>query len=326
LLNNNSQLGLLFVSVAVIFWGILPIALKLSVGFIDPVTLTWFRFLVAFLLTFLLQRFTGKLTEFSRLKQSDWLKLSLAALFSIGNYVTFVYSLDHLSPGQAQLNFQTSPFFLAFGGVLFFNEKLKPLKMMCFASLALGMMLFFHPYFNISQNSSIDIWIGILIVQFSVISWTCFTLIQKSLVQGLLPSNILLFIYGFGVVAMLPFCDFERFATMHNDQWLIALFCAINTLVAYGCFAQSIKYIPTTQVGSMIALTPIISFFSTFFVTELGWWPDIIKGDQLDTLTFIGIALVVLSVAGIQLLPILMTKINNTNSIFLRKSGTTQEK
>jgi len=308
LLNNKSQSGLFFVFVAVFFWGILPIPLKLSGEFIDPVTLTWFRFFVAFLVTFLLQHFTGKTTEFNRLKYSDWIKLSLAALFSIGNYVTFVYSLDHLSPGQAQLNFQTSPFFLAFGGMLFFKEKLKPIQMTCFASLALGLMLFFYPYLNISLKPSVDIWLGILIVQFSVISWTCYTLLQKSILQNLSPNNILLFIYGFGVVAMLPFCDLERFSTMHHNQWLIALFCAFNTLVAYGCFAQSIKYIPTTQVGSMIALTPIISFLSTFWVTYLGWWPEVIKGDELDILTFIGIALVVLSVIGIQLLPLLMIK------------------
>ena len=326
LLKNNSQLGLFFVSTAVFFWGILPIPLKLSGEFIDPVTLTWFRFFVAFLLTFLLQYFTGKTTEFSRLKYYDWIKLSLAALFSIGNYVTFVYSLDHLSPGQAQLNFQTSPFFLAFGGMLFFKEKLNPIQMTCFVSLALGLMLFFHPSLNTSQNSSADTWLGILIVQFSVISWTCYTLLQKSIVQGLSPNNILFFIYGFGVIALLPFCDLESFTVMDKNQWLISLFCAFNTLVAYGSFAQSIKYIPTTQVGSMVALTPIISFLSTFLVTELGWWPDLIKGDHFDILTFIGIALVALSVARIQLLPILITKRKITNSIPVEKSGATAEK
>jgi len=312
---HNFRLGLFFISVAVLSWGILPIALKLSANFIDPVTLTWFRFFVALIVSFGIQYFGGKLSQFFTLTKFDWFKLAIAAVFSIFNYVSFVYCLEYLSPGQAQLNFQTAPFFLAFGGLIFFKEKLKPIQMACFATLALGMMLFFNPYLDLSNNKNTDIWFGILIVQFSALSWTSYALIQKSLIKKLSPNNILLFIYGFGLIAMFPFSNFEYFTHMKVDDWWIALFCAVNTLIAYGCFAQSMKYWPTSQVGPMVALTPILSLSSTALVDYLGWWPNEISSTPLSMISIIGIIFVITSVFGIQALPKIMEKRRLKNMI-----------
>ena len=50
------KLGLFFATTAILFWGMLPIALKLSAGFIDPITLTWFRFFIAFIVSIGLQK------------------------------------------------------------------------------------------------------------------------------------------------------------------------------------------------------------------------------------------------------------------------------
>ena len=75
--NINNRLGLIFVSIAVFFWGILPIALKLSGGFITPVTLTWFRFVMALVVTLLIQWRLGALRQFAGLPAAIWMKLVL---------------------------------------------------------------------------------------------------------------------------------------------------------------------------------------------------------------------------------------------------------
>ncbi|MCL1145501.1 DMT family transporter [Shewanella marinintestina] len=297
------KLGFIFISVAVLFWGLLPIALKLSGMFIDPVTLTWFRFLVALVVSFAIQCLSGSIKQFKDLDKTSWIKLTLAGMFLIFNYVSFVYSLQYLAPGSAQLNFQTAPFFLAFGGMLFFKEKLNAIQLSCFATLALGMLMFFHPYLGFSAGPS-DVWKGVLIVQFSVLSWASYALIQKSMIKRLSPNNILLFIYLFGIFAMAPFSDLSQFASMDQNEWAIAIFCAINTLIAYGCFGQSMKYWPTGQVSAMLALTPVISFTLTAIVVSLGWWSDLIKGAIIDPLSFSGIVLIIASVIVVQLSPI----------------------
>ncbi|QSX40411.1 DMT family transporter [Shewanella cyperi] len=298
------RLGLLFVAVAVFFWGMLPIALKLSGDFIDPVTLTWFRFLVALIVSVLVQWLAGSLRQFAALRGGDWWRLLAAGVLLMANYVSFVFSLDFLAPGVAQLNFQTAPFFLAFGGVLFFGERLKPVQLACFAGLAMGMLLFFHPQLDFSGHADKQVMLGVLVVQFSAASWTSYALLQKALIGRLSPANVLLFIYGLGVVLMAPFCDFGHFNTMDKGDWLVAGFCAINTLVAYGCFGQSMKYWPTAQVSAMLALTPVVSFSLTALVVALGWWPEVIKGDSIDGLSLMGMLLIILSVMTLQLLPL----------------------
>ena len=305
---HPTKLGLFFVSVAVIFWGILPIALKLSGGFIDPVTLTWFRFVVAFVVTFgLLWRF-GQLRQFASLSSIDWLRLLAAGIFLIGNYTSFVYSLDYLSPGTAQLNFQTAPFFLAFGGALFFKERLTAVQLSCFASLALGVLLFFHPSLTLSASSQAQVGFGVIIVQFSVLSWTSYALLQKSLINRLSPNNVLLFIYGVGIVVMAPFSDFSQLSSMDQGQWIVVSFCAANTLIAYGCFGQSMKYWPTAQVSAMLALTPILSFMANMLVVKFGWWPKVFFPDALDAWSILGIVLIVGSVFVVQIWPMYQNK------------------
>ena len=301
--NNHAQLGLIFISVAVLFWGMLPIALKLSGAFIDPVTLTWFRFLVALLVSILIQWSAGSLKQFAALDAKVWLRLVLAGMFLMLNYVSFVYSLDYLAPGAAQLNFQTSPFFLAFGGVLFFKERLNAVQLSCFATLALGMLMFFHPNLNYSATNNHQIWIGVMIIQFSALSWTSYALLQKSLLNRLSPANVLLVIYALGIFVMAPFSDFSQFADMDSFEWQIALFCAANTLIAYGCFGQSMKYWPTAQVSAMLALTPVFSFSATAIVVAMGWWPEVFHADELDSLSLLGIGVIIVSVMVVQLLP-----------------------
>ncbi|MCJ8338972.1 MAG: DMT family transporter [Pseudomonadales bacterium] len=303
--DHHFKFGLFFALTAVVFWGVLPIALKLSATFIDPVTLTWFRFFVAFLVSLVLQKLSGNLYQFKRLQNIDWLKLTLAAIFSVFNYVSFVYALDYLQPGPAQLTFQTAPFFLAFGGMLFFKERLSAVQMTCFATLALGMLLFFHPHLDFSNTQTNQLWIGILIVQFSALSWTSYALLQKSMISKLSPGNILLYIYGAGLLLMIPFSDFSYFPKMDTNQWFIAVFCALNTLIAYGSFAQSMKYWPTAQVGATVTLAPVFSFIFTAMVVAQGWWPTLIKSNPIDMLSLAGIILVIGSVICVQLMPII---------------------
>ncbi len=299
---SDFKLGLIFISTAVLFWGLLPIALKLSADFIDPITLTWFRFLVALVISFGFQCYSGSIRQFAQLDRVSILKLVLAALFLMLNYISFVYCLEYLSPGASQLNFQTAPFFLAFGGALFFNEKLSPFKLSCFASLALGILLFFHP--NLTSNGQdSSVWLGVLIVQFSALSWTCYALLQKSMISRLSPANILMFIYGVGICLMAPLSDFSALGQLDINQWWIVLFCALNTLVAYGCFGQSMKYWPTAEVSAMIALTPVLSFSLTALVVKWQFWPGVFSADNLDLLSISGIVLIIASVMVLQLYP-----------------------
>lgn len=107
---SSERLGLFFISVAVIFWGILPIALKLSGGFIDAITLTWFRFAVALVVSFFIQLAFGQLHQFKQLTRQAWLKLGLAGVVLISNYVSFVIALKYLAPRDCTVKLSNGSF------------------------------------------------------------------------------------------------------------------------------------------------------------------------------------------------------------------------
>jgi drug/metabolite transporter (DMT)-like permease len=297
---KNFQLGLIFISTAVVFWGLLPVALKLTGLFVDAITLTWIRFLFALIFSFIVQFSLGRLNEFKQLNPLDWGKLIAAGLFLIVNYVTFVWCLDYLEPGAAQLNFQTAPFYLALGGLVFLKEKITLIQGLLFAMLAIGLLMFFHPALSASSANERIVW-GILLVQLSSFCWCIYALLQKGLHSKLSPANSLLFIFGLGVLVMFPQSEVNAMSRFDEEQWLVVLFCSLNTIIAYGCFAQSMKYWPTVQVSAMIALTPVASFSTTILCVSLGWWPEIISHTPLDLISLGGIVIVILSAASVQL-------------------------
>ena len=304
---QNNNLGLKYSAIAVFFWGMLPIALKLSGHFIDAISLTWFRFAFALVVIYFIQRMQGQLGQFKLLNKNEWLRLGVAGLFLIGNYVTFVLSLKYLSPGEAQLNFQVAPFFLAFGGLLFFKERLSKVQLVCFFMLACGMLMFFHPHLNFASQQS-SIWVGVITIQISAFFWAGYALLQKSLLAKLSSNNIMLCLFAIGAIALAPFTDFTPFIFMNGFEWAVILFCAINTLVAYGCFGQAIKYWPTASVSAMVGLTPVLSFTFTELVVKLKLWPDTFSTNNLDALSIDGIGLIVLAVMSMQLVPLYLKR------------------
>ncbi|REG82405.1 DMT family transporter [Marinomonas pollencensis] len=290
--------GLFFSGITVLFWGMLPIALKLSSGFSDPVTLTWLRFSVAGIILGLWQWQRGNLTEFKSLSKKDWGRLATAGTFLIINYTSFAWSLQFLLPGSAQLSFQIAPLFLALGGLIFLKETIHIKQWGCFALLSAGMMVFFHPIFSSNQGSTI--WLGFAIVQMSALAWSLYALLQKSLFTQLSPSNILLAIYGYALVVMLPFSSPAELTKMSFTDGMVAAFCCLNTLIAYGAFAQALRYWQTVQVSAAVALTPVTSFILTEVCVAWGFWPEIIQSSHADALSLFGMLLVIVSAISVQ--------------------------
>jgi drug/metabolite transporter (DMT)-like permease len=107
---------------------------------------------------------------------------------------------------------------------------------------------------------------------------------------------------------MAPFSHFSHFSQMDTTQWWIVIFCGANTLIAYGCFGQAMKYWPTAQVSAMMALTPVLSFSATAIVVSLGWWGDVFSADNIDALSLLGIVLIIASVFAVQIWPLMLKR------------------
>ncbi len=298
--------GLFFCSITLMFWGMLPIALKLSTGFIDPVTFTWLRFTFAGVVMIIWQAKRGKLSEFRKLGRVDIIRLIIAATMLIVNYTFMVWGLSYLHPGAAQLSFQLAPLFLTLGGWLFLKERVFWQHWLCFALMATGMLLFFHPAI---ENSTGLTGTGFLLIQVSALGWTAYALIQKSLFKVLSASNILLSIFLYALVVMLPFAQPASLLQLNTQDRWVTLFCCVNTLVAYGSFAQAMRYWQTVQVSACVAMAPIITFILTEVCVTYSLFSGVIFSAEADQLSLSGMALVVLAAITVQLIsPALMRR------------------
>jgi len=301
--------GLFFSLTTVFFWGLIPIALKVSGGFADPITLTWLRFSVSGVIVFVWQWRRKRLHEFVYLTRSEWVQLLFAGIFLIVNYTCFAWGVNYLRPETAQLGMQVAPLFLALGGVFFLKEKIVFVQWVCFGVLLAGLVIFFHPVITGDYHGDISLMMtGFLIILVSAICWSAYAIAQKSLFKKLDASNILLAIYLFATVAMFPVTHPSQLMSMTVSETWIAFFCCLNTLIAYGAFAQALRHWETVQVSAVITLTPVLSYLLTELCVFWGLWSDIITPSHADALSLFGMAVVIFAAIGIQAVSILVIR------------------
>ena len=296
MLKNNYCVttGLSLALLTAILWSMVPIALVAILSSLDGVSITWFRFTGASLLCFLWQAFRGQLKEFTQLAVKDWCILTLAGLFLIANYVGFAFSLNYISPIAVTVFSQLTPFFLCIGGIIVFKEKLSFIQALCFVVLFFGLFFFFNDSLTAMFTDQKMLIMGAVLTALSSLIWVFYALLQKSLLKRLSATNILLYIYSLAMIILAPFSDITAFVNLDVYDWLILIFCVLNTVVAYEALAQSMKYIDTTQVSIIISTVPLFTIALSYgaFIS----WPAYFTFDEITSLGWLGITMVVASV------------------------------
>src|SRR4028119_1926539 len=92
------RLGLALSLVTVFLWGVLPIALAVTLQALDVYTVTWFRFLMAFGLLAVYLATRKQLPELQKLRSASLGLLAIATVFLGLNYLLFLQGLLQTSP------------------------------------------------------------------------------------------------------------------------------------------------------------------------------------------------------------------------------------
>jgi drug/metabolite transporter (DMT)-like permease len=276
--------------VTALSWATLPVALKITLEQLDPYTLTWFRFLVAALLMLAFVGARGGLASFAGLGGRRWGLLLLAALGLIGNYVFYLLGVQRTTPGNAQLLIQLAPLLMALGGIFIFRERFRAGQWLGLAVIAAGLLLFFRDQVAATANEAAYTQ-GSLLIVLAAIVWAGYALLQKQLLVRLSATAIQLFIYALAALLLLPLAHpGDVLALDARHAWLLA-FCAINTLVAYGAFAEALAHWQASRVSAVLALTPMLSLGTIALVHA--WWPWSIAPENVGPLGYAGAVAVV---------------------------------
>lgn len=259
-LSGRWKLGLLLALGTATMWGTLPVALHQVAPTIGPATSTFFRFFIAALLLTPYLLVTRQVNNPNKLKSAKLLALTLAAgLLLTGNYGFYILGLQRTSAEATQVMIQLAPMLLLLAGLWLFKETFSTKQWLGFFAFALGLLLFFERQISQLLFDFGDYGLGLVFIIMSAIFWTGYAIIQKYLLNEFKSSETMLILYWIGSLVFLPLSDFSTMGQLNSLQWAALLFCGLNTLIAYGCFAEAMVHLEASRVSAIIAITPLFT-------------------------------------------------------------------
>lgn len=301
--SGKSMVGFMLALTTAVLWGILPIALKLLLDIIDAVTITGIRFIAAAAIVGIWLLCTGKLPALSLLKNTRiaWL-MAIAIAGLLGNYVFYLSGLDYLNAEAGQMLIQLAPFLMMIGGIFIFKEKLLLWQKAGAVILVSGLILFFNDKLSLFAEGGKESW-GILLVVIASVTWAAYALAQKQLLMHYNSKQIMYLIYVAGAVSLLPVADFAPLTqqSMTPFYWGLLIFCCINTVIAYGSFAEALHHWEASKVSAVLAITPLLTIFFAGIIN--GITPGLLEVQSLNIWSWFGAALVVAGSALTALAP-----------------------
>lgn len=289
---GRRTLGLLLALFTALIWGTLPVVLKVLVQWVEVYTLAWARFLVAGLLLgpLLLARYGWR--SVLQVRHMPWLML-ICIVGLCGNYVTYMSSLQFVSPGAAQVVIQLAPMFVLLGGLLIFGEKFYSRQWWGLLVLIIGMLLFFNlRYADLLQSVYGG---GILLVVLAAIFWASYIMAQKQMQVALPPEVVLFVIYVASVFILSPLAQPVSLLHLTIGQIGLVLLSAALTVISYVAFGTAMNHLEASRTGIVVALTPLITMGNAYLAAT--FLTDLIVPEPLNGLSVVGAVLVVLGSA-----------------------------
>ncbi len=285
------KLGLSLSLVATLLWGTLPIALKIVVAALDPLTVVFYRFLFATVILGLILRARRLLPRFDRLRPGMLLLLGIAVVGCAGNNVVFLMGLDRTTPSAAQVVIQLAPMFLLLGAVAFFREAFLPYQWLGFAVLIAGLALFFHRNLDELVSNWSGFGIGPALIVGAAVLWAAYGLSQKRLLSVWHSGAIMWTIYVVGAVVLLPLARPADLMKLDGFRLLVLIYCGFNTLIGYGSFSEALAHWEASRVSAVVATTPLITVALMPVASRA--FPDYLAPERLSPWSILGAVLVV---------------------------------
>ena len=286
---QNHAKGILYAAITAVFWGFLAIVLKIIDNDLEPETIVWFRFLLAFLMLAGWQ--SSKDKSAFKLMLKPPILLIIATLALSWNYISFMMGIHYTTPSNAQLFIQFGPILLALAGLVFFREKINRLQIVGFGIAFLGMVFFYRDqllaFFDAQKNYNL----GVAYILTSAVAWATYAILQKKLVVKHSTESLNLFTFGLPIFLYMPFVNFGSLLHINWVTWLLLLFVGLNTLFSYTFLSMALKNTEANKVSVIIIINPVITFITMGILTRLNvTW---IEHERFSVITILGALLVI---------------------------------
>ena len=285
--------GILLSLVTALLWGVLPIFLKITLQGFHAGTISWFRFVFAFLLLAgILQWKEHKPLDI--LRKPPWMGIVGGACLS-ANYYWVTVAVDLSGPSNMAVLIQTASIFLVLVGVFVFHEHLTLRQVLGMFVAGVGLFLFFY-----DQQSRIletgDYFYANFLIVLAALVWVGYMVSQKFLSRQYGAQSLNLLVYAVATLTLIGGVEWADFTRAGLTAWLSLIFCGFNTLLAYGTLAEAVKYIPLALISVIISLNPLITLWGMKILPQIGF-----AGLQADPVGSLGYFGGVVAVTGVVL-------------------------
>ncbi len=304
---GNWRLGLGLSLITVFLWGLIPVALAIVLEKLDAYTINWFRFATAFILLGCYLTKQGNLPKFTQLRSVSAHLLAIAIMGLMGNYIFFVIGLKATSPSHAEVLIQLAGVFLSLGGLLIFKERYTRYQWIGVGVLITGFIGFFYEQLKalatdtelLSEGLRQRYISGSVMLIIAAVSWAVYALIQKQLLTKLDSTHIMWVIYGACGLLFWTMAKPQTLLQLNQIEWIALIFCGLNTVIAYGAFAESLQHWEASRVSAILALAPILTIASMSIVDWLA--PGLVTPEHITLFGLFGAILVVIGSISISL-------------------------
>ena len=283
--------GILLSITTALLWGVLPIFLKITLQGFHAGTISWFRFLFAFLMLAVILQWKNH-EPLNILRKPPWMGIVGGACLS-ANYYWVTVGVDLSGPSNMAVLIQTASVFLVLVGVFVFRELLTLRQVLGMVVAGSGLFLFFHDQQSRIQDAGEYYYANFLIVLAALV-WVGYMVSQKFLSRQYGAQSLNLLVYGVATFTLIGGVEWADFTNAGLPPWLSLIFCAVNTLLAYGTLAEAVKYIPLALISVIISLNPLITLLGMKILPEIGFAG--LQADPVGSLGYFGGAIAVTGV------------------------------
>ena len=283
-LNKNKMKELIdknLMVIATLFFSGAFIAGKFSIAEFPVYSLTFFRFLIAAVVLFLIMWKKG---EDLTLEKADIPRIILLSLLGmVGYHVFFFTALKYTSSVNTSLIAATNPIMTTIMASLFLKER--------FPKKAVGgILISFLGVAMIVTNGSIDVIknmnfnIGDIYMLLAVLAFSLYFIVLKGIVGRVAPIKLTSYVFLFCVILLIPMVIYENpMSFLPKTTWTgwssLIYMSIFASVIAYLIQQVSVKRIGPAKTSLYVNLVPLFSMIMAYFILgEVITLPKVLAG------------------------------------------------
>ncbi|MCM0004862.1 MULTISPECIES: DMT family transporter [Bacillus cereus group] len=285
---KQTILGAICLSLAASIWGGMYVVSKYVLDFIPPLTLVWLRFIIAFVVLYMILKITEKKQKKTvTIRKKDWLLFAWIGFIGYFISITCQFIGTKLSDAHTgSLVTSATPAFMVIFAAIILKEKLTARRLLSTIIATIGVIIVIGWDIEIGSY-----FIGTIILVGAAITWALLSIYVK--IASARFSSLVITTYAifFSLFFITPFMvwEFQSNPIEHMNLYVVlgVLYLGIvSTAGAFFLWNKGLELMDAS-IGSLFF------FFQPIFGSLLGW---LLLNETLSSNFFIGGILIICSV------------------------------